>query len=453
VPATRLQRACSCKARDEAEGRRDDMLWRGTGSRSAVAPPIVGAVLRSPGRPLDPTTRAVIEPRLRHDFGRVRVHTDGQAEASARAVEARAYTVGPHIVFGRGEYAPATGPGMRLLAHELVHVMQQRDAMTVANDLVIGPPHDSYESEADRVADAVAGGTAPAGTIGPRLASVSRLQRQPCSKADDRVPTGPLVARIPDITCAPTPEALATVRGADPHDQNALGLTQSQWSGIGVGFPELKGSRCQAKVTALGTLDILSSTYTKAGTYADGTEDTPRNQIVLPGSTKPQPRPCQGKRVAKQLKVLPEAADLFRRGEIEHCEDKKLAFSLSLAKYNQAISELAAADFCMAEPPDPGAKAQSPVPKVPAGGCPEEGRTRFKRRTGVELDDINRITGCLMDKSGLRDSNQWHTAVPQDLFYSPDCTTVTYIYGAGAVPDVAGRRHPSAAIVKGCGEM
>jgi hypothetical protein len=246
---------------------------------------------------------------------------------------------------------------------------------------------------------------------------------------------------------------LATVRGADPHDQNALGLTQSRWSGIGVSFPELKGSRCQAKITALGTLDILSSTYTKAGTYADGTEETPRSQIVLPGSTKPQPRPCQGKMVAKQLKVLPEAADLFRRGEIEHCEDKKLAFSLSLAQYNQAISELAAADFCMAEPLAPNAKSKSPVPKVPAGGCPEEGRTRFKRRTGVELDDSNRITGCLMDKSGLRDTNHWHTAVPQDLFYSPDCTMVTYIYGADAVPHVAGRRHPSAAIVKGCGEM
>jgi len=66
-----------------------------------------------------------MEPRFGHDFSRVRVHTDGAAANAARAVRARAYTIGQDIVFGSGEYAPATTEGQRLLAHELTHVVQQ----------------------------------------------------------------------------------------------------------------------------------------------------------------------------------------------------------------------------------------------------------------------------------------------------------------------------------------
>jgi hypothetical protein len=67
-----------------------------------------------------------MERRLGHDFSRVRVHHDLQAAESSRAVDAHAYTVGQHIVFGAGRYDPATREGQRLLAHELTHVVQQR---------------------------------------------------------------------------------------------------------------------------------------------------------------------------------------------------------------------------------------------------------------------------------------------------------------------------------------
>jgi hypothetical protein len=55
----------------------------------------------------------------------VRVHAGAQASASARAVQALAYTVGNNIVFGPGRYAPSESSGRRLLAHELTHVIQQ----------------------------------------------------------------------------------------------------------------------------------------------------------------------------------------------------------------------------------------------------------------------------------------------------------------------------------------
>lgn len=76
------------------------------------------------GQPLDQTTRSLMEARLGQDFGEVRVHTDEQSAASAREIEASAYTLGRDIVFEKGEYAPETARGKRLLAHELTHVAQ-----------------------------------------------------------------------------------------------------------------------------------------------------------------------------------------------------------------------------------------------------------------------------------------------------------------------------------------
>jgi peptidoglycan hydrolase-like protein with peptidoglycan-binding domain len=89
------------------------------------APAAVHDVLRSPGHPLDASTRAFMEPRFGHDFSRVRVHTDARAADSAQAVNARAYTVGQHIVFGKQAFSPVEPAGRTLLAHELVHTLQQ----------------------------------------------------------------------------------------------------------------------------------------------------------------------------------------------------------------------------------------------------------------------------------------------------------------------------------------
>lgn len=90
-----------------------------------TAPPIVAEALCSPGRPLDHATRAFMEPRFAHDFSQVRIHTDGPANESSRALGAGAYTVARDIVFAAGNYAPGTSAGMGLLAHELTHVVQQ----------------------------------------------------------------------------------------------------------------------------------------------------------------------------------------------------------------------------------------------------------------------------------------------------------------------------------------
>lgn len=96
-----------------------------TPAESLDAPSIVHDVLRSPGEPLDAATRGFMEPRFGYDFSHVRVHTDQKAANSARAVDALAYTVGSHLVFESGYYAPDTATGRQLLSHELTHSIQQ----------------------------------------------------------------------------------------------------------------------------------------------------------------------------------------------------------------------------------------------------------------------------------------------------------------------------------------
>lgn len=100
-------------------------LSHAPGPGAGMVPASVERTLASPGQPLDPALRRDMESRFRVDFAQIRVHADGQAAHSAREVSALAYTVGPHIAFDQGRFAPETASGRELLAHELAHVVQQ----------------------------------------------------------------------------------------------------------------------------------------------------------------------------------------------------------------------------------------------------------------------------------------------------------------------------------------
>jgi len=76
------------------------------------------------GQPLPHSQRRYFEARFGQDFSAVRIHDDSNAHQSAAAINARAFTLGNHISFDQGQYAPHTAPGRRLLAHELAHVSQ-----------------------------------------------------------------------------------------------------------------------------------------------------------------------------------------------------------------------------------------------------------------------------------------------------------------------------------------
>ncbi|MEO6040060.1 MAG: DUF4157 domain-containing protein [Saprospiraceae bacterium] len=124
TPVQFVQRACAC------EHEQKNLQRKETGRSDAgghSAPPIVSDVLSSGGgQPLDASTQQFMSSRMDQDFSQVRVHTDSRAAESASAIQARAYTSGQHVVFGAGEYQPSSESGKRLLAHELVHVGQQK---------------------------------------------------------------------------------------------------------------------------------------------------------------------------------------------------------------------------------------------------------------------------------------------------------------------------------------
>jgi hypothetical protein len=103
-----------------------------TGSSSRlVAPSIVREVLRTGGTPLPPATRVDFEPRFDFDFSSVRVHAGAKAAESARAIGARAYAAGVHVVLENGQSPQdLSEAGRASLAHELVHVTQQARGFT-----------------------------------------------------------------------------------------------------------------------------------------------------------------------------------------------------------------------------------------------------------------------------------------------------------------------------------
>lgn len=145
----------------------------------ATLPPLVQEVLRSPGRPLDKTTREYMEPRFGHDFTNVRIHTDARASESAQAVNARAYTVGNKVVLGSGQYAPTTTSGRELLGHELAHTIQQESSRSAPPS---SDPNGVFESTASAAGRSVAngqyiGGNLPACGVG--------LSRTPLNTGED----------------------------------------------------------------------------------------------------------------------------------------------------------------------------------------------------------------------------------------------------------------------------
>ncbi|MGE3615581.1 MAG: DUF4157 domain-containing protein [Gemmatimonadales bacterium] len=137
----------------------------GASSPAAGPQALVTSVLSTPGHPLEDGLRRDMEGHFGTPLGQVRVHTDGAAADSARSVDARAYTVGQHIVFGASGYAPHTRSGRRLLAHELAHTIQQRGARGGVQRLAIDPGGRSSraEREADAAASSIAHGQAVPG--------------------------------------------------------------------------------------------------------------------------------------------------------------------------------------------------------------------------------------------------------------------------------------------------
>lgn len=122
---------------------------------------IVNDVLKSSGYSLDAETKSQMDLRFNYDFSKVRIHTDAKAAESANMMNARAYTVGQNIVFGNGQYNPRTNKGLRLLAHELTHVLQTPNpGLDISTSFQVTSSKDPRENEARKIAESFGGMTA-----------------------------------------------------------------------------------------------------------------------------------------------------------------------------------------------------------------------------------------------------------------------------------------------------
>ncbi len=159
-------------------------------------------MLRSAGKPLAAPVRQDMEARFGTDFSDVRLHTGPVAARSARAIGARAYTSGSHVVLGDG------GGDKHTLAHELTHVVQQRQGPVAGtehgNGLRISDPSDRFEREAEATAARVLSGPAtlqrhPAGpdAQAPGTTSAPAVQRMEAPSAAGAAPdAGPKPGKV-----------------------------------------------------------------------------------------------------------------------------------------------------------------------------------------------------------------------------------------------------------------
>ena len=120
-------------------------------------PQRVDAVVMAAGETLPADIRSQMEVGFGQDFSDVRVHSDALSAQSAASLGAIAYTLGHHVVFSAEAYSPSTTDGVRLLAHELTHVVQQRSGavagVPIGWGLSVSEPDDEFERAArDRAA-------------------------------------------------------------------------------------------------------------------------------------------------------------------------------------------------------------------------------------------------------------------------------------------------------------
>jgi hypothetical protein len=81
--------------------------------------------LNGKGSAMPADANSFFSSRMGYDFSNVKVHTDKEAAQSTKNINARAYTIGNHIVFNEGQFNTQSPEGQKLMAHELAHVMQQ----------------------------------------------------------------------------------------------------------------------------------------------------------------------------------------------------------------------------------------------------------------------------------------------------------------------------------------
>jgi len=197
----------------------------------------------------------------------VRVHNGAESHQAAKSLGAHAYAIGQDIHMAEGQYAPDTSDGEHLLAHEVVHTVQQRGAApTSQTKLEVSSPGDGLETEADQLADRMVAGDR---TSAASPMTISNVQRQ-------------VVHRTPDEDAEVSPAADRRAARAEVRRRRTLdGMDTQQLISLadqidgevmnptGIG-PRTRAAKAQ---TCLRIYEILNERNREAPTAADGTAD------------------------------------------------------------------------------------------------------------------------------------------------------------------------------------
>jgi Domain of unknown function (DUF4157) len=277
--ARRLQRACACNAKaagtcascgekdpKKLQRRADGAARHAANPGPLLATPPAGQSFEHGGQHLRPQWRQPLEQQYGTSFAQVRVHDDATSHAAARQLSAHAFTVGQHVHFGAGQYAPHTTAGLHLLAHELTHTVQQRGTAPVAARAAVevDAANTPLEQEADRQADTVVAGRAAqvrAGSAG--LGVQARLQRAPAAQlegtAERQVSANEAVSvtrKLVDVPCD-TPRLVAKGESTPPGQ-----VFYSDTDGQAVGFHYVT---CKGKVQLETGGEVNYADVVKAG--------------------------------------------------------------------------------------------------------------------------------------------------------------------------------------------
>jgi hypothetical protein len=477
-----LQRKCACggaasplTGECEACGRKHLQRKAAGDSDGGSVPPIVHEVLRSPGQPLDDRTRAFMEPRFGHSFGDVRVHTDEQAARSADAVSALAYTVGGHIAFARHQFAPDSAAGRELLAHELVHTIQQSPSLS-DGELEIEPAKSAAETEAGNVAASI---------CQLRQVSVERGSKPKLAMQEGEVPgpspLGPLaraeetdefkdvgwskergreglgaratwgwgspetnnlyhecqiveLERIKFVAFVKSlPKAPARGREKPLNAEEVLGIVsfdprKAVPPAIAAQAVQDKGKTAFKLKPTHAEMPPLRSASTKAGNFVEGTrqyvDEECKNERARLGTSK----------FPVHWTVTTDGAQRIKEAEQEHCNDIRLAFDWTLGLYASRINTVAAAERIYR--------------------TEQQAVTDAIKYIGVQPDEMLLKFHELAIKTRDRDDQDWHTA-NQKLSSRAHRQQPTPENGcrqtekldASSFPDVDSKKHPSESVL------
>ncbi|MFJ3433551.1 DUF4157 domain-containing protein [Streptomyces cyaneofuscatus] len=276
-------------------------------------------VLRSPGRPLAEPVRTEMELRLGEGFESVRVHDGASAARSASEIGARAYTSGDHVVLGQG------GTDKHTLAHELTHVIQQRQGPVTGTDtgsgLRVSDPSDHFERAAEAnataalarplpapAADRLAPGSGPVPLGGAQSAGhapPAPIQRAPSTRSGTAAGTAAPVASQAALTNLPADEKEGECGYFERRRQLSVNPPQQgliiqeinrvfavqQWDGSA--WTALPAANIDSYVTARGS-DVFATVgrywelwiVDAQGNVSDGGEDTFSLASIIPGKKR-----------------------------------------------------------------------------------------------------------------------------------------------------------------------